>query len=282
MDEMRAMLDELMGQDRDGTGPKVKKKFTDSDICKYYLCGFCPYEEFLRTKHDVGPCPNVHDDACKADWEALEDNVRARYSYEADLKKYLERLMVDLKAKIKRNEERLSAVEKPILLPDDAARVAAIQEQIQEALVRSELLAEQGDIDGSAVAASQAETLKTQKDKIEEEGLKKSSGGTARYGQQEVCPLSGVIVNREESRMRDHKAGRNYRAWCLTHEKYKELEELFKKREEERSKRPPPPPPRERERERSRDYDRSVDRNRDRDRDRGPGSVPRAGVRQRL
>lgn len=34
----------------------------------------------------------------------------------------------------------------------------------------------------------------------------------------------------------------------MTHEKYKELEELFQKREEERAKNrlPPPPPPRER------------------------------------
>lgn len=58
----------------------------------------------------------------QVEWEALEDRVRARYSYEADLKKYLDRLMVDLKAKIKRNEERLAAVEKPMLLPDDAVR----------------------------------------------------------------------------------------------------------------------------------------------------------------
>lgn len=38
--------------------------------------------------------------------------------------------------------------------------MAALQEQIQEALVRSELLAEQGDIDGSQAAATQAENLK--------------------------------------------------------------------------------------------------------------------------
>lgn len=46
-------------------GNREKKKFTDADVCKYYICGFCPFEEFLRTKHDVGPCPNVHDDSCK-------------------------------------------------------------------------------------------------------------------------------------------------------------------------------------------------------------------------
>lgn len=55
----------------------------------------------------------------QADWEALEDRERARYGYETDLKKYLDRLMVELKAKIKRNEERLAAVEKPLLLQDD-------------------------------------------------------------------------------------------------------------------------------------------------------------------
>ncbi len=40
------------------------------------------------------------------------------------------------------------------------AKIAAIQEQMQEALVKSELLAEQGDIDGSQLAATQAENLK--------------------------------------------------------------------------------------------------------------------------
>ena len=23
---------------------RVERKFSDKDICKYYLCGFCPYE----------------------------------------------------------------------------------------------------------------------------------------------------------------------------------------------------------------------------------------------
>ncbi len=37
-------------------------RFEDEGICHYYLVGMCPYEEFERTKHDVGPCPFVHDD----------------------------------------------------------------------------------------------------------------------------------------------------------------------------------------------------------------------------
>ena len=46
---------------------------------------------------------------------------------------------------------------------------------------------------------------------LTEEANKRAGGGTSRYGQQEVCPLSGVIINQEESRVRDHKNGRNYK-----------------------------------------------------------------------
>jgi hypothetical protein len=58
----------------------------------------------------------------QAEWEALEDSERARYPFESSLKKYIDNLMTDLKLKIKRNEDRLAAVEKPVLLPEDAVR----------------------------------------------------------------------------------------------------------------------------------------------------------------
>ena len=59
---------------------------------------------------------------------------------------------------------------------------------------------------------------------------------------------------------------RGRRAWCLTHEKYKELKETFKRRDAERlggggAEKPSA--------ERSRDRDRDRERGRDRDRDRG-------------
>ena len=37
------------------------------------------------------------------------------------------------------------------------------------------------------------------------------SNSSSRYGQQEVCQISGLIINSEETRVRDHKMGRNYR-----------------------------------------------------------------------
>lgn len=42
-----------------------------------------------------------------------------------------------------------------------------------------------------------------------------TANSSSRYGQQEVCQISGLIINSEETRVRDHKMGRNYRCACL-------------------------------------------------------------------
>ena len=48
---------------------RVGRKFDDPDVCKYDICGFCPYSEFRRTKNDIGcDCPATHDEACRKQW----------------------------------------------------------------------------------------------------------------------------------------------------------------------------------------------------------------------
>jgi hypothetical protein len=40
MDEARALLDQLMGKDRNLPAEQRRARhFTDEDVCKYYLCG---------------------------------------------------------------------------------------------------------------------------------------------------------------------------------------------------------------------------------------------------
>lgn len=52
VDAFAKMLDGLMGPDRNAI-PKPKSKaakdFTDPEICKFFLCGACPYELFNST-----------------------------------------------------------------------------------------------------------------------------------------------------------------------------------------------------------------------------------------
>jgi hypothetical protein len=49
MDEQRRLLDALMGADRNGQAEVINKHFTDSDVCKHYLCCICPHELFTNT-----------------------------------------------------------------------------------------------------------------------------------------------------------------------------------------------------------------------------------------
>jgi RNA-binding protein Luc7-like 2 len=54
---MRAMLDELMGKERDvPLDRRTNKviKFNDSSVCKHQLAGLCPNTLFRNTRSDLG------------------------------------------------------------------------------------------------------------------------------------------------------------------------------------------------------------------------------------
>jgi hypothetical protein len=61
MDEARAMLDQLMGKTRNLSETQKdtvqRIRFSDDGVCKYYICGLCPYIAFTATKSDMGKCP---------------------------------------------------------------------------------------------------------------------------------------------------------------------------------------------------------------------------------
>jgi hypothetical protein len=50
MDDFRRQLDALMGTNRNGDKPGVKRKtFIDHEFCKYYIAGLCPHELLSNT-----------------------------------------------------------------------------------------------------------------------------------------------------------------------------------------------------------------------------------------
>jgi hypothetical protein len=56
-DAFRAMLDELMGKERDAPlheRSNRKVVFSDADVCKYELVSVCPHQLFKNTKSDLG------------------------------------------------------------------------------------------------------------------------------------------------------------------------------------------------------------------------------------
>ena len=66
--QIASMLVELMGRNRNYAPEEAKAnelKWTDADICKYYIVQFCPHDLFTNTKADLGACPKIHDDSLK-------------------------------------------------------------------------------------------------------------------------------------------------------------------------------------------------------------------------
>jgi len=104
MDEQRALMDMLMGKTRDNTEEERKTMrrthFSDSKICKYALCGMCPYALFKGgSRSDIGVCPfktclgDLELGDCIAEYEALTEKEKERYGYERDLLRVLEGLV---------------------------------------------------------------------------------------------------------------------------------------------------------------------------------------------
>lgn len=222
-------------------------------MCKYYLCGFCPYEEFRKTKNDFGECPKVHDVSCKEQWEGLSDREKDRYGFERDLKRWLDDLEDDLRKRKEANMKRIGAVQKPVYMADDQAAMDALTKQIEEVLAQAQVLGEEGDIDGAEAATIEADRLKESFEMLKRQAEARSGNNAIKGLVQSVCPVSGLIISDEEARQDDHHRGRNYNAWKKVHQKHAELTELLEKRREARRERSPDGDGRHRERRSDRD-----------------------------
>lgn len=86
---MAAMLDQLMGQERDvplEQRTNRVRQFHDDDVCKYYLCGFDVNlfkntrsgDELLRHLHEAD-FARVQDDELRRVWTSLPDEQKAKY-----------------------------------------------------------------------------------------------------------------------------------------------------------------------------------------------------------
>ena len=59
------------------------RRLDDPKLCKNFLLGFCPGEEFQRTKHDYGTCALDHDEAAKAQVRELSMHLPCNLDLDA-------------------------------------------------------------------------------------------------------------------------------------------------------------------------------------------------------
>ncbi|TFJ84155.1 hypothetical protein NSK_004627 [Nannochloropsis salina CCMP1776] len=122
MDAQRAMLDEMMGMNRNLDNPDAEiQDYRDERVCKHFLLGCCPHDVFSKTKIDLGQCEGMHDEALQerfqADVKKEEEEEggrerrrghvsRDRDAYERELEAVLREYIHEADKKIARGRKR--------------------------------------------------------------------------------------------------------------------------------------------------------------------------------
>ena len=171
--EARALLDQLMGAERDVAEEEKTGKgimFHDDQVCKYHLCGINLMELFRNTKSDLvsrwGPYHRKPVPGCKEQWEALSQAEKDKYGYEYDLMQKLAELVRECDRKVSRGRARVAEQERELAsygtADDKEEEQKVMTEKCEELNTQAEAAGEEGDVEKAMGLMEQAKALKTQ------------------------------------------------------------------------------------------------------------------------
>lgn len=287
-DQMRAMLDAMMGTGRNGELSSTK--FSDPNVCKSFLLKCCPHEILAATRMDMGDCNKVHDLALRADFEIA--NKKRDLFYDVDAYEHLASFIGDCDRKTDISKVKL--VETQEKLSDEvnskANLVHDLAEKIGKKLAAAEQKGAEGEVEESMKLMEEVEEIR--KLKLEAEQDYRNSMPASSYQQQklrvcEVC-MAYLGIHDNDRRLADHFGGKLHLGFIEIRQKLTDLEKNIELRRqlrraaklnEGRDDYEVKPIPYDGDRDRDRYRDR--DRDRDRDRRRGGGRDRRSRSRSR-
>ncbi|KAJ2801412.1 splicing factor [Coemansia furcata] len=210
-DMARQLLQELMGEFQDSG-----KRYTDADVCKDHLVDFCPNQQFINTKADLGPCDLVHDDKLRETYQKSSD--RGRLGYEDAFYGRLQRLSHDLQRKVRRATERITIEgDEQLLNPhkeEKEERAIILDVRIKQALQQVLELGESGKVDEALSIFNHTERLKGDlvalKKRIDHVNPMFKSEKKL-----EVCDVCGafLVPNDASKRLDAHKEGKQHQGY---------------------------------------------------------------------
>ncbi|XP_067645698.1 putative RNA-binding protein Luc7-like 2 [Eurosta solidaginis] len=224
-DQMRAMLDQLMGTTRNGDDGR-NLKFSDARVCKSFLLDCCPHEILASTRMDLGDCPKVHDLAFRADYQAAAKNEDFFYDIEA--MEHLQAFIADCDRRTESAKQRLKETQEELTaeVAEKANAVHALAEEIGKKLAKAEALGEAGEVEQSMSLMKEIDELRANKIKAEHEYRTSMPASTYQQQKLRVCEVCSAYlgIHDNDVRLADHFGGKLHLGFLSIREKLIELE----------------------------------------------------------
>ncbi|XVE56383.1 hypothetical protein DITRI_Ditri04bG0004800 [Diplodiscus trichospermus] len=287
MDAQRALLDELMGTARNLTEEEKKGyreiRWDDKEVCAFYMVRFCPYDLFVNTRSDLGPCPRVHDQKLKESFEKSPRHDAYVPKFEAELAHFCEKLVMDLDRRVRRGRERLAQELEPAppapLSAEKSEQLSVLEEKIKNLLEQVETLGEAGKVDEAEALMRKVEALNAEKAALTQQPQNDKLLMLAQEKKMALCEVCGsfLIANDAAERTQSHITGKQHVGYGMVRDFISEFKEAKEKaRQEEKIAREKETEERGKQREkeyesrrrRSDSSDRDKYRDRDKDRER--------------
>lgn len=103
--EQRKLLEQLMGASV--TSQAAKVSFSDPKLCRSYIAGTCPHILFTNTKQDLGPCPKIHSEVLKTEYDAMPEREKNKLGFEYDYIRHLYQYIDECNRGIEAAQRRL-------------------------------------------------------------------------------------------------------------------------------------------------------------------------------
>ncbi|ROT43803.1 LUC7 protein [Sodiomyces alkalinus F11] len=208
--EQRKLLEQLMGAS--ASTRHAQLSMTDPKVCRSYIVGTCPHDLFTNTKQDLGPCPRVHSEGLKVEYESLSEKERQRYGFEYDYMRDLQKYIDDCNRRIDAAQRRLEKTPDEIRQTNVLLKnISELNTSISNGLLEVEILGEMGEVSRAIdeyYRVRQAQQTKAEREKE----LKELSDTSGPSGHQklQVCDVCGAYLSRldNDRRLADHFYGK--------------------------------------------------------------------------
>lgn len=254
--QIASMLDELMGRNRNlapDDENNRETKWSDSEVCRYYLVLFCPHDLFTNTKADMGPCGKIHDDDLKKKF--VDDNESYKKGqYLDEFLRFCQKSLSDLQSRIKKAKERLILTQQAEEAKLNAGgqgvsggqnrevdeKIILLSEKISALVAEAEQAGCRGDVEEAQGLMKLCDQLREERDTLRRTVAMSNYGndyGTIQKAM-EVCDICGafLIVGDAQQRIDDHLLGKQHVGYARLRTAVDEVIEMRKKYRDARDK----------------------------------------------